>query len=152
MESQHFQVAQRAPGDPVRVWTWSLSVPSCGTSGAAAIISSVGISACKASVVTFQLLQGERKNGCSLHEIELCFGKENHDNIFSWTLVKFKFLRFVPNDTMQQALWKMFFVLEFGLPFQLLCSCPMPRCVINSATLYCFCLVFQKPRIEQRIR
>lgn len=54
----------------------------------------------------FGLLQ-KRKNCCSLHEIELCFGKGAcHLFFFSWTSVKLKLLQFVSKDIKQQPLWK----------------------------------------------
>lgn len=55
--------------------------PHLGVSEASAIMSSVGISVCKAFVVMFGLLQ-KRKNCCSLREIELCFGKEARHRFF----------------------------------------------------------------------
>lgn len=61
MESEHFQVARRATGDPVRVWKRTVSIPTWGVSEASAIISSMGISACKAFVVMFGLLQEKKK-------------------------------------------------------------------------------------------
>lgn len=76
----------QGPGEPqeillVRVWMWSVSIPTWGVSEASAIMGSMGISACKAFVVMFGLLQ-KRKNCCGLREIELCLGKEAGDNFF----------------------------------------------------------------------
>lgn len=58
-----------------------MSIPTWGVSEASAIMGSMGISACKAFVVMFGLLQ-KRKNCCGLREIELCLGKEAGDNFF----------------------------------------------------------------------